>query len=73
MDDRYLIARLDIQSAALESILRRQSILARMIADPPLRYNYAVEMSEALDAYIEAIEKIKKEYEDEQRGERHGT
>lgn len=60
---KYLIARLDIQSAALECILKRQSILARMIADQPNRSNYAVEMSEALDDYIGAIERTKEGYE----------
>ena len=60
---KYLIARLDIQNAAMECILKRQSIIARMIIDQPNRSNYALEMSEALDDYIEAIEGVKEGYE----------
>lgn len=64
-EEKYksLMARLDVIDAAQECIIKRQGTLARMIVDNINRSDYALEMSEALDDYIEAIEKIKEGYE----------
>lgn len=63
MDDNLLKARLDVLDAANEAIIKRQGILGRMIIDYQNRSDYAVQMSEALDGYIAAIDKIQKELE----------
>ena len=49
--------------AALECIIKRQGTLARMIVDTPNRAKYVLELSEALDGYIEALNNAKKELE----------
>lgn len=63
INEKYIVARLNVIDAALECVIKRQSTLARMLADYPNRTNYMVEMSEALDNYIEAIETITEGYE----------
>lgn len=62
---KLLMARLNVIDAGLECVIKRQGTLARMIVDHPNRSDYAVGMSKALDDYIEAIEKIKKEHGNE--------
>lgn len=49
--------------AALECIMKRQATIARMIVDTPNREKYVLELSEALDGYIEALNNARKEHE----------
>lgn len=60
---KFLMARLDVIDAAQECIIKRQGSLARMIRHPQFADGEMGMMSEALDDYIEAIEKIKEGYE----------
>lgn len=63
---KFILARLNVLDAALECVIKRQGVLARIMAyqhPQAWKLDFGRDMSEALDGYIEAIEKIKKEYE----------
>ena len=62
-NEKLILARLSVIDAALECIIKRQSVLSRMIIGQPPCKAHSIDMSEALDDYIAAIEKIQKEYE----------
>ena len=62
-NEKLILARLSVIDAALECIIKRQSVLSRMIIGQQSCKAHSIDMSEALDDYIAAIEKIQKEYE----------
>lgn len=65
MENKFILARLDVLDAAIECVIKRQGIIASMLVDQERRSNKSlVRMSEALDDYIEAIARIKGAYED---------